>query len=314
MRFSVIIPFYNRADMVDEVLESVFFQTFTDFEVIAVDDGSSDATPQALARWEPRVRVLRIANVGAAIARNEAARLATGDYLAFLDSDDLWFPYSLALYSEVIDAHGQPAVVTGSPAIFRDRSELPAPPARPTPDVESFACYLDSHDAWRWFGVSSFVIRREAFEAAGGFAARRMNAEDADLMLRLGAARGFVHVRTPATFAYRRHNDNLTGNHSLNLSGLTHILDQESAAAYPGRTADLTAKRRTIITRHLRPAILSLLQRGESTSAWPLYRRSFSWHLSQRRIAFLGYCLWLLVRNRVRRSSASGCNSDTKHS
>ncbi len=287
MRFSVIIPFYNRQDLVSGVLDSVCAQGEHDFEIIVIDDGSTDGTWEQLrAHPAPAVRI-RTANQGPALARNEAASHAHGEYLAFLDSDDLWFPYTLAVYREAIMAHGHPSVVTGTPLLFTD-SPPPPPPAPGAPVTEAFPCYYAAWDAWRWFGVSSFVIRREAFARVGGFAARRINAEDADLMLRLGTEPGFVHVLQPPTFAYRRHAANLTKDFHLGYAGAVHLIDSEKAGRYPGDGRHVRQRRR-ILTRHIRPVILAALRAREPLKGWHLYRRSFGWNLREGRLRFLAY-------------------------
>ncbi len=287
MKFSVIIPFYNREAYVDSVLTSVEAQSEKDFEIIAVDDGSTDRTWELLNSHPAKPKCIRIENSGAAIARNAAVARASGDYLAFLDSDDLWFPETLALYSKVIEESFNPSVVTGNPAIFEDNG-LPAEQSGDTELLkEQFTDYLEAYDAWRWFGVSSFVIRRDEFNKAGGFTSYRINAEDADLMLKLAGSPGFVHIRQPATFAYRRHQSNLTKDQSMNLSGLSHIVATELSGGYPGNSKHQRRNRRIIITRHLRPVILALLQSGMAKEAWPLFRASLPWHLQQLRFRFL---------------------------
>jgi glycosyltransferase involved in cell wall biosynthesis len=95
MLFSVIIPTYNRAALLCTALDSVFAQTFTDYEVIVVDDGSTDGTAAMVASYGGRVRYFQQQNKGPGAARNLGAQHATGEYLAFLDSDDLWFPWTL---------------------------------------------------------------------------------------------------------------------------------------------------------------------------------------------------------------------------
>lgn len=95
MRFTVILPVYNRAASLAPALESVLNQTRPADEVIVIDDGSSDDILSALAPYEGRIRLLRQANAGVAAARNTAARAATGDWLTFQDSDDLWTPTHL---------------------------------------------------------------------------------------------------------------------------------------------------------------------------------------------------------------------------
>ncbi len=96
-RFSIIIPTYNRADSVANTLESCFSQSFEDFEIVVVDDGSKDNTVAVLQDIdEPRLKVITQANAGPAAARNTGMDNASGEFIAFLDSDDVWYPEFLA--------------------------------------------------------------------------------------------------------------------------------------------------------------------------------------------------------------------------
>ena len=103
-RFSVVVPTYDRADSVGHTLASVFAQTLDDFELVVVDDGSTDDTLGALARIDdPRLVVATQANAGPAAARNHGMRLARGAHVAFLDSDDLWYPEFLETAARLLD-------------------------------------------------------------------------------------------------------------------------------------------------------------------------------------------------------------------
>ena len=103
MKVSVIIPTYNRSKLVVETLRSVLDQTFVDKEIIIVDDGSTDDTEAALAPYLDRINYFRQENQGVNAARNTALDLATGEYIALLDSDDLWMPFKLELEVAVLD-------------------------------------------------------------------------------------------------------------------------------------------------------------------------------------------------------------------
>src|SRR5260221_2544045 len=93
--FSVVIPTYNRADLVRETLKSVFQQAFLDFEVIVVDDGSTEDMSCVIADYAERVTFLRQENAGPPVARNLAIARAKGTYIAFHASDDIWIAWTL---------------------------------------------------------------------------------------------------------------------------------------------------------------------------------------------------------------------------
>src|SRR5438552_6692933 len=118
--FSVIIPTYNRRELLRRTLGSVWRQTFKDYEVLVVDDGSTDGTYEELTASAAPLHVLRQQNTGPGEARNLAAQSARGNYLAFLDSDDWWFPWTLACFAKLIQQHGQPTILGASLIHFSD--------------------------------------------------------------------------------------------------------------------------------------------------------------------------------------------------
>ena len=228
MLCSVIIPVFNRAELIRSTLDSVLAQDTPDHEILVVDDGSTDRTLETLATYGSRIRVLQQQNCGPAVARNLGIAHARGEYLATLDSDDLWFPWTLDTYREAIRRHDSPAFVAGAPLIFRESAELAGARREPL-RAEFFADYLASGDGWRWFGASSFVLRADAVRAAGGFSDEWINSDDADLALRLGVARGFVDVQAPVTFAYREHAGSLKSQTEVSFRSLAYMLAQEAA-------------------------------------------------------------------------------------
>src|SRR6266481_6851179 len=94
---SVIVPVYNGAATIDRALKSVFDQTFTDFEIVICDDGSTDDTPAVLAGFGDRIRVIRQSNRGFPAARNAAIAASRGELIALIDHDDEWLPRKLEL-------------------------------------------------------------------------------------------------------------------------------------------------------------------------------------------------------------------------
>jgi GT2 family glycosyltransferase len=302
--FSVVIPTFNRVALLRDTLESVFAQRLTDFEIIVVDDGSTDGTMNYLESMGQRVNVFRQPNQGPGSARNLGARHAQGKYLAFLDSDDLWFPWTLEVYRDVIDKHGQPSFVAGRPYQFSDQHELDKAiscAAR----TEWFVDYLASGDQWRWWGVSSFVVRRDAFVAVAGFTSEWVNGEDADLALRLGVAPGFVQITAPVTFAYREHAASATKDLKRTLAGAWSKVRTEQLGHYPGGSMR-TAERRQIVTRHTRPVTLGCLRQGFRREAWGLYISTFAWNASLGRVKYLATFPFLAVAEEFRRLKPDG--------
>ena len=94
---SIIMPTYNRADTIGRAIDSVRRQTFQDWELIIVDDGSTDGTPSVVEGLDPRIRLIRQQNAGCYVARNNGLRNSRGKYLTFIDSDDEWFPHFLEI-------------------------------------------------------------------------------------------------------------------------------------------------------------------------------------------------------------------------
>lgn len=285
MHFSIIIPTYNRLDLLKEALDSVWRQTFTDYEVIVVDDGSSDGTWEYLLSLGGKVAALRQENAGPGMARNLGAKHAKGEYLAFLDSDDLWFPWTLDVYDSAANGNESPSFIAGKPFQF----DCAKPLDRVAPgklQVLKFKDYFESGDEWRWYGVSSFVIRRDAFQNAGGFPGDSFNGEDADLAMRLGVSQGFVQILAPHSFGYRNHGENITKNLSKCLLGINRNVMNERAGYYPGGD-ERAQQRRRILTRQTRPASLECLRAGLAAEAWRLYRKTFFWHVRLGRWKYL---------------------------
>ena len=189
--FSVIIPTYNRAGLVGLAIDSVMSQEFQDFELVVVDDGSTDNTAEVLAdyaqRYAGRITILRQENKGPGAARNLAMRQAGGRYLALLDSDDIWFPWTLACYREAIDGatvaggsseDNAPSILFGSAMHFSDAAELTAVSRTPT-QCDLFENYIDTcrpdaGDDHFVRGTCTAVFRADLWRASGGFFERTM--------------------------------------------------------------------------------------------------------------------------------------------
>lgn len=215
---SVVIPTYNRADLLGEAITSALGQTEPPAEVIVVDDGSTDATPGVVARFGGRVRYVPQARAGQSAARNLGASLAAGEFIAMLDSDDAWEPRKLecqlALHREVpdlrwsvtdclvVDAAGTPVPGRqGFKRVFVAATEHAGPPhelferhlarhAIRTPAGEHLAYAGDFFELLFRGNLalpSTALVRRDAWERVGGFDLSYHSATDTEFFHRLAA-------------------------------------------------------------------------------------------------------------------------------
>lgn len=274
--FSVVIPTFNRQELLRQTLVSVWAQSLTDYEVIVVDDGSTDGTWEELQALGSRVCALRQNNAGPGAARNLGAEYATGDYLAFLDSDDLWFPWTLETFRDLA-VHERPAVVCGRVHQYKEAAEFLHVRRAPL-RTKAFPDYLASWAYQYSVGSGMVIIRRDVFLEIGGFTDQPVNMEDHDLMIRLGIARGFVMVESPVTLANRLHAGGVSCDYHKSYLGNLFIIQQEKKTRYPGG-AGRAHERRQIICSHSRAMSISCLRAGRYGEAWRLYRETFVWQV-----------------------------------
>ena len=281
--FSVIIPTYNRLDLLRSTLESIP-ESGEDIEIIVIDDGSTDGTWEYL-RTRSDIISIQQKNSGPGAARNRGIEAASNSYIAFLDSDDLWFPWSLQFYRTVIES-SKAKVIFGCPLKFTDEFNeaiCSEPPSAPHWNV--FSDYFSSGDVWRWWSASSFVIHRDTVGNAR-FLETPVNGEDADFILQLGHENSLAQVVETPTFGYREHAGSIMLNSEKTVSGARTMLDKELSNQYPGG-ATRAPERRRIIMRHLRPVILNMMKQGDPAQGWEFFRKSFKWHLQQKRLKFI---------------------------
>jgi glycosyltransferase involved in cell wall biosynthesis len=186
--FSAIIPTHNRARKVARAVESVLAQTDRDVECIVVDDGSTDDTARTLAAYGEAITVVSQENGGVSAARNAGIDRSRGQYLAFLDSDDWWYPEKLATIRTLLSRHPE-AVLAYSPMDVVD--EWGATIGNTAYAVGRDLTFRDLLNG-NPIGASTAVVRREVAIAAGGFSKDINGCEDWELWLkvaRLGALR-----------------------------------------------------------------------------------------------------------------------------
>lgn len=191
-RISVLIPAYNAAATIGDTLESLRAQTFTNWEAIVIDDGSTDGTARAIAALhDPRIRVFRYPNAGQAESRNRALQWAKGELIAFLDADDWWTPDKLQDQWAALEADPAAAVAYSWTDYVNDRNERLHPGFHSGPSGEVYRALLLNNFIENG---SNPLVRRRAVETVGGFRDRFIPAEDWDYWLRLAQKFPFVAV------------------------------------------------------------------------------------------------------------------------
>jgi glycosyltransferase involved in cell wall biosynthesis len=293
--FSVVIPVFNRANLIPITIDSIFNQNIgiDNYEIIVVDDGSIDNTIEILKQYGSKIKIFTQQNQGPGKARNLGIEHSQGEYIAFLDSDDLWFPWTLDVYAQIIKATNNPAFLAGQSIFFSNEHELefvqiPQLQYRYYQDL-----YASSKDV-RSFLTSSVVICRDILQQLGGFTDQWINSEDNDLWLRLGTAEGFVYIDSPYVLAYRQHSHSAISIATKTYDGTCYLIQQEKQNQYPGgKTRE--KQRLEILTRHIRPVSVSCLHGNEIHKGWQLYKETFLWHLGLGRFRYIIGFLWLII-------------------
>jgi len=187
-RVTVVIPTYNRARFIAEAIKSVLEQTFRDFELIVVDDGSTDDTAAVVSRFtDPRLRYVYQTNQERSAARNHGIRLAQGEYVAFLDSDDVWLPAKLEYQVALLDARPAVGLAYTGAYIFED--QLTFTEQRPRWRGQVLKALLMEDNVVCGSGATP-LVRRACFARVGGFdeTASIYGVEDWDMWVRLATA------------------------------------------------------------------------------------------------------------------------------
>jgi len=210
-RVSVIIPTYNYGKFILGAINSVLRQSVLDLEVIIVDDGSTDETSNILDPYRNRINYIFQKNAGLSAARNTGIANSTGEFIQFLDADDMLSPNSLGLQLRYLDRHPEVHIAVCRNRLFKETT----PDGRPIPfgSWKLFRGHLDVHLCY--FNVApphAFLSRREAVIETGWFDKQLKACEDYDLWLR-AAVRGYIPHYNPAGLVYyRRHPKSMSAN------------------------------------------------------------------------------------------------------
>jgi glycosyltransferase involved in cell wall biosynthesis len=277
-KITVVMPAYNVAPYISETLASVFAQSFTDYEVVMVNDGSPDTEEleQAIEPYRDRVRYIKQENRGAGAARNEGLRAARGELVAFLDADDIWEPNYLEEQVKFLIGNNYDLVCADAMHFGKSRLEGQtfmgafmdsAPPA-------GKVTFLDLISAKRSLITSGVVARRQPILEVGLFDESLRNSQDFDLWVRLSRAGRVLAYQRKVLLRYRFHEDSLSGDDFNRTMRELRVLDKIEKAF------DFTAAERSEVSQAIEQRRASLefelgklyLEQGEVKNA----RHSFA--------------------------------------
>lgn len=265
---SVVIPTYKHRDFVLATLDSVFAQTFTDYEVIVVNDGSPDDTAEVLRPLveSGRIRYIEQANAGQSQARNVGIEAAQGEFVALLDDDDLWLPDKLEWQVDALHQHPEAVMVYGATQAFGD-TEFYSPEGE-VPSGRVYAAFLRRN----WImSPGQTLIRASALKTISGLDASLWGVDDWDLYVRLASVGEFLY-RPQVTLRYRLHRANASRDGwRMYLQSCRLRRKHFGVMPDPRRLADWLGCRRFMI-ESFHPVVSSAAQDAMNQGDWKLAR------------------------------------------
>src|SRR6202162_2080534 len=232
-RFSVIITCHNQAVFIGDVVNSALSQSYQAREVIVVDDASSDGSVDILKAFGNSLRLIcSPKNIGANSARNLGASVAVGDYLVFLDGDDLLWPWALSTYKALLSASQAPILL--SRLFFFEGSQRPE--TGEAPGEITFVEYenLIQKDRMHRASASAMVVSRTTFHQVGGWTEGLFHLDNLNIMMKLGVSGRCVQILSPATTCNRVHPGNTVRHVSPFVPAMLAPIKKEKAGEYPG--------------------------------------------------------------------------------
>jgi glycosyltransferase involved in cell wall biosynthesis len=260
---SIVVPAYNAAAFVGDAIDSALAQSYRPIEILVADDGSCDATAAVVRAYGEPVRYLHQENSGPAGARNLALRHARGEYVAFLDADDVWHPRKLAVQVPLMEGDPRAGICGAQMRGFRDLRELrwEEPPGEAECAVVDAASVITRNR----FSTSTVVVRAAALREAGEFDVSIFGPEDWDLWRRIMQRWGGLSVRAVLA-GYREREQSVSSNAARMLENNRKVL-RKSFADNPG--LPWHRKLKALSYLHL-DATLEYLASCTAAAAWHL--------------------------------------------
>ena len=235
-KISIIIPTYNSAQYICEAIESVLNQTYKDFEIIVVDDGSTDNTKEVIKPYLNKIKYIYQQNSGPSAARNRGIKEAKGEYIAFLDADDIWLPQKLELQIKFMEKEKEVGLIFSDMILFNEKgiiknsflkeklffNKLSIKPLSSTEKViydNVFNALLQEN----FIPTNTVIVKKECFNKVGFFDETLFSVEDRDMWLRIGLFYDIGFINFPLVLT-RFHETNISANQELALKSRLKVM------------------------------------------------------------------------------------------
>ncbi len=221
VKVSVIIPAYNGDRYIGEAINSILAQTYDDYEIIVVDDGSTDNTAQVIQQYGEQIQYFSQTNQGVAASRNLGLNAAKGEYIAFLDQDDLFLPQKLLDQVALLEENPSLGIANSGWQIVDQQGQVQAAvePWEKIPQLK-----LADLIIWKPVFLGAMLFRHSWLKRSGGFDTTLEQTPDVDLVLRLAALGCAAAWVKQTTVKYRQHDGNASNNALLQAQELDQIL------------------------------------------------------------------------------------------
>ena len=208
---SVIIPVYNRKDMISDAVESVLSQTYKDLEVVVIDDGSTDNTVEEIKKIkDPRIVLLKAEHKGPYHARNMGIKKSKGDFIAFLDSDDMWLPEKLEKQMKQFEKNKEVFLVFTDRFVFRDKNnDYSLENDVKTEEKKILNSHYKELLKMNYIVTSSVVVKRQVFDDLGFFIEEKRGDLDYNMWLRVARKYKISYISEPLVL-YKVHEKRMT--------------------------------------------------------------------------------------------------------
>lgn len=208
-KLSVVIPAYNCAKYIEDTIASVLNQTRTPYEIIVVNDGSTDNTAEVVSKY-PTIRLINKINQGPSETRNRGILECTGNWVAFLDSDDIWHSEKIEKIEECLTKN--PKIDMLSTAFFIGNPQSGWKKITPRRIFNPNDSFFEQLYRRSFIATSSVVIKKSVLDKVGGFSSSLLVAEDLDLWLRVAITSAKYHYIAEHLLYYRSHLASITSN------------------------------------------------------------------------------------------------------